>query len=122
LNSPHISHKGDQVKLIPLKTVTVELDGKPTRISYKAQLIEIIKTPSDGRLADYEEVRKSIRLLDILAEAQAEQELSLEDADHAYLAQRVNALACDRQIHSCIHRGCNKPKITWHQRNGSPRT
>jgi hypothetical protein len=85
------------MKRIPLKTIEVKLDGKPTRISYRAQLIEILRLPSDPRGSDYEEVRRSLRVLDALAQEQPADAptidgapfLELEDADFEYMKQRV---------------------------------
>jgi hypothetical protein len=75
------------MKFIPCKTVEVTLDGKPTRISYKAQLREIMRVPSDPRGADLEEVRRSLRVLDALDTEDVV--LKLEDADFEYMVKRV---------------------------------
>lgn len=75
------------MKTIPLKTVDVLLDGKPTRISYRAQLREILRVPTDPRGADLEEVRRSLRVLDALDKESIV--LELEDADFEYMAKRV---------------------------------
>lgn len=76
------------MKQIELKTVQVVIDGVAKNLSYQAQLIEILRTPSDGRSADYEEVRRSIRILDAL-DACNGAVLDLEDADFEYLKKRV---------------------------------
>lgn len=75
------------MKFIPLKTIDVELEGKPTRISYRAQLKEIMRNPSDPKGADYEEVRRSLRVLDALDGEDVV--LKLEDADFEYMKQRI---------------------------------
>lgn len=76
------------MKNIPLKTVEVPIDGQPKKLSYKAQLIEILRTPSASNGADYDEVRRSIRILDKLDETKGDT-LQLEDADFEYMKQRV---------------------------------
>jgi hypothetical protein len=73
------------MKHIPLKMVVVEIEGKPTRLSYKAQIVELIRHPVNG--ANYEDVRHSIRLLDALEGA--DNTLELEDSDFEFLKQRV---------------------------------
>ncbi len=73
------------MKTIALKTVKVEIGEKPVNISYKKQLIEIIRNPS--KAADYEEVRHAVHILDLLDKADGT--LTLEDADFEYLKERV---------------------------------
>jgi hypothetical protein len=76
------------MKKIALKKVTMEVNGQTVDLNYKNQLISIMQTPSDPqRGANYEEVRKSIRILEKLEAA--ENEVELEDADFEYMKQRV---------------------------------
>lgn len=86
------------MKTIPLKIIEVPIGGQKTRISYKAQLIEIMRAPSDPRGADLEEVRRSLRVLDALAFEPSKDApttmdgvplIELEDADFEYMKQRV---------------------------------
>ncbi len=77
------------MKSIPLKTMEADLDGQKLKLSYKAQLAEILRVPSDGRSADLNEVRHSLRIIDAL-EATTGDVLSLEDADFEYLRGRVS--------------------------------
>ena len=76
------------MKQIPLKTVEAMIGEKPIRISYKAQIAELIRTPSGDKGADYDEVRRSIHILDILDETTGDT-LSLEDADFEYMKGRI---------------------------------
>jgi hypothetical protein len=79
------------MKTIPLKIVEVIMNDKPVNLSYRAQLIEIMKSPMDGRSAGIDEVRASIRVLDALNDTQIQSvnSLTLEDADFEYMAQKV---------------------------------
>lgn len=80
------------MKKIVLKTIEGKADGNVIRIAYKDQIDAIMSTPMDMKNADLNEVRRSLRILDVLdglpAEAQA---LELEDADYEYMKQRVLA-------------------------------
>ena len=76
------------MKTVQLKIVPLTVNGETGELNYKAQLEAILKTPSNLQGgADYDEIRKSIRLLDILETANGE--VKLEDADHEYLKARV---------------------------------
>ena len=76
------------MKCIPLKIVPLVVDGQEGKFDYKAQIAAILRTPSNPQIgADYDEIRKSIRILDILEAAEGE--IKLEDADHEYLQGRV---------------------------------
>ena len=76
------------MKTITLKTVTMQAGDQVGELNYKTQIASILSTPSNPQAgADYAEVRKSIRLLDILEKANGT--LVIEDADHQYLAARV---------------------------------
>lgn len=79
------------MKTIPLKTIQVLLGEKPTNFSYRAQLIEIMRSPSDPRGSDLEEVRRSLRVLDALNAPSPDDptKLLLEDADFDYMKRRV---------------------------------
>jgi hypothetical protein len=76
------------MKQIPLKIVDMVVNNQTIKLSYKAQLMEVIKNPSTPQGADYDEMRRSIRLLDLL-EAATGDDLSIEDADFEYLKQRI---------------------------------
>lgn len=71
------------MKTIALKTI--EADG--VKISYAAQIMEIVKFPQDGKSADLDEVRRSLRIMNALDGA--DKELVLEDADYVYLRERI---------------------------------
>ena len=72
------------MKSIELKEV--DLDGNT--LSYKKELGQIIKTPSDPNSgASIEEMRGAIRVLDALDNS--EDTLELEDADYKWLVTRM---------------------------------
>lgn len=96
------------MKQIVLKTIEGTHDGKPLKINYKSQLVEIMGVPMNpNRGADVNEMRHSIRVLDALdALGQApppaplhlypngeggESVLELEDADFEHMKQCVMA-------------------------------
>lgn len=78
------------MQTIQLKTVEMQADDQVIQLSYHAQLTEVLRTPADGKSADYNEIRRSIRLLDIL-EKNSGPTLTLEDADYEYMKERVLA-------------------------------
>lgn len=62
--------------------------GNTEDFSYKDMLQVLMETPSDPRHgATIDEVRKSVRVLDVLEKS--DKVLELEDADFEYLLQRV---------------------------------
>jgi len=73
------------MKEIELKIVPI---GKSGNLSYKKQIEEIVRTPTEGGV-DYGEMRKAIRLLDALEDLAEDGVLELEDADYDYLRARV---------------------------------
>lgn len=75
------------MKTIPMKAIPMQLNGKEIQLSYKDQLIEIIRNPDPNKPLNYGEVRSSIRVLDALEAADGT--LKIEDADYAYMKQRV---------------------------------
>lgn len=79
------------MKTIELKRLeTIKPDGSPTVLDYKIQLEGIMRAPLDpSRGADIEEIRNSIRVLDVLSKAK--DKLVLEDADYEYMCRKVNA-------------------------------
>lgn len=77
------------MKQIVMKVAEGMYDGKPLRISYRDQLTSIMSMPMDAKSADLDEVRRSIRILDVLETAT--DVLELEDADYEYLKRRVTA-------------------------------
>ena len=79
------------MKTIKLKTIEGEHDGKPLKITYKSQLIEVMRTPLNGEWAGVNEIRSSIRVLAAL-EAATGDTLSLEDADFEHMRQCVLAM------------------------------
>jgi hypothetical protein len=78
------------MKSIPLKTVPIEINGQAATLDYREQLQNILRAPSNSQAgADYEEIRKSLRLLDALEQNKSVPALELEDADYEYLRLRV---------------------------------
>jgi hypothetical protein len=75
------------MKSIALKTVEVVIDGTPKKLSYQAQLIEIMRTPTGDKGADIEEIRRSIKVLDALEKTG--DTLQLEDADFEFMANKI---------------------------------
>ena len=72
------------MKTIKLKVV--EMDGR--QFDYKEELKTVFRAPADPqRGADYEEMRRSMRVLDALDKAN--DTLVLEDADFTNLQERV---------------------------------
>ena len=76
------------MKTIELKTIEGVHDGKPLKIVYKAQLIEVMKTPLNGEWASVNEIRSSIRVMEALETATGDT-LNLEDADYDHMRQCV---------------------------------
>lgn len=94
------------MKQIILKTIEGTHDGKPLKINYKSQLVEIMGVPMNpNRGADVNEIRHSIRVLDALEGLEGldtpsatrptgpngEPLLELEDADFEHMKQCVMA-------------------------------
>jgi hypothetical protein len=82
------------MKRIPLKSVQMLMpNGNETELNYWEQLQATIRQPMNVQQgADVEELRKSIRILDVLDKAGHEADfLELEDTDHAYLVTKVSA-------------------------------
>jgi len=86
------------MKTIPLKIIVLDQKVKnekgelePVTITYLKQLKAIMKTPSNPQSgADYEEMRSSIRILDVLDKVDEKAEsFDLEDADFKYMVGRV---------------------------------
>ena len=83
------------MKHITLKTVTLQVGDQAGELNYKTQIMTILGTPSNRQTgADYEEMRKSIRLLDLLDKVPTPttdktESLELEDADFEYLKARI---------------------------------
>lgn len=78
------------MKHIPLKTVDLEIGGQTIELAYHKQLVEILRHPADP--ADLAEVRQAVRVLDRLDDTAPDAPaLVLEDADYAYLRERVLA-------------------------------
>lgn len=75
------------MQTIELKTIPMKVGEKVISLSYKQQLIEIIRNPGAEKGLDLEAVRRSIRVLDVLDNAQ--DTLALEDADFEYMKARV---------------------------------
>ena len=76
------------MKHIPLGLSAAPLHGTETRLSYKSQLEQILRSPANPQAgADYDEIRRSIRILDALEKE--DHVLVLEDADYEYLRERV---------------------------------
>jgi len=76
------------MKNITLKIVEVEMDGKPVKLSYKAQIIELMRAPSGDKGADIEEIRRSIKILDALDTCKGDV-LKLEDADFEFMKSKI---------------------------------
>lgn len=82
------------MKRIPLKSVQMNSpDGKEMTLDYWVQLQATMRQPMNVQQgADVEEIRKSIRILDVLDKAGKDAEfLELEDTDHTYLTTKVGA-------------------------------
>lgn len=75
------------MKQIPLKVVEMLIDDKPVKIAYRAQLKAIIETPANQQTASLDEVRRSIRILDVLERSDGV--LELEDADFDFMREKV---------------------------------
>lgn len=79
------------MKTITLKKVPITLQGQEDIFDYKTFLQMLLETPENPeRGADITEIRKSIRILDALDEIENDV-LVLEDADFAYVLQRVRS-------------------------------
>ena len=78
------------MKQIPLKTVEVVMNDRPTRLSYQAQIIELMKAPTGNKGADLDEIRRSIRVMDAVDSANGGL-LELEDADFEYMAHKIKS-------------------------------
>jgi hypothetical protein len=94
------------MKTITLKTVKMQVGDQVGELNYKTQIASILGSPSNPQAgADYEEVRRSIRLLDLLDKVGDGDPkppcLVLEDADFEYLKARIKGaryLVINRQV------------------------
>lgn len=78
------------MKTIELKTVPFVAYDQDQELDYKIMLQILMEAPEDPQKgADINEVRRSIRVLDALEDADGQ--LQLEDADADYLVRRVRA-------------------------------
>ena len=65
--------------------------GQEADILYRELIQSAIHSPLDGKSLGLDEIRKGVRILDAL-ENGSENGADFEDADHAFLVQKVNAL------------------------------
>ncbi len=80
------------MKHIAFKTLPITNPaGQTGELNYRDYIELAIKSPIDQKSVGIEEMHKSIRLLNILEEADRDG-VDFEDADHEYLCQKVNAL------------------------------
>jgi len=78
------------MKSVNLKKVPMVVLGNKQEFSYKEMLQVIMETPQDAQKgATIDEVRKSIRVLDVLEKA--DDLLELEDSDYAFMMSKVKA-------------------------------
>jgi len=82
------------MKEIDLKVIKTNVGEDEVDLSYKAQLIHVMTTPSVGpdgqsRGAGIDEQRRSIRVIDVLELADEPGIMALEDADFDYMKARV---------------------------------
>jgi hypothetical protein len=79
------------MKTIELKTVEMPTDdGKTINLSYRMQLYEIMRTPPEGKGADYDDIRRSLRIMDLLDKPG--EAITLDEADFEYMKKRVLAI------------------------------
>ncbi len=78
------------MRVIPLKKVPMIVFGEQKEFSYKEMLQVIMESPQDPTKGlSIEEVRKSIRVLDVLEKS--EEILFLEEADYSHMISKVKA-------------------------------
>lgn len=78
------------MKLVSLKKVPMIVFGEEKEFSYKEMLQVIMESPTDPTKGlGIDEVRKSIRVLDVLEKSS--DVLQLEDADFSHLISKVKA-------------------------------
>lgn len=78
------------MKQVVLKQVPMTVFGEVKEFSYKEMIQVIMETPQDpAKGATIDEIRKSIRVLDLLASSR--ELLSLEDADYSHMMGKVRA-------------------------------
>lgn len=79
------------MKIVELKIVEkLDEHGKPDNLDYRDMLITIMRTPLDlSRGMAVDEMRKCVRVLDILETAKPGATIEMEDADHEFMKQRV---------------------------------
>lgn len=76
------------MKTVELKKADFLAYGEKRELDYKAMLQTIMESPIDPiKGAGVAEIRKSIRVLDVLEKAT--DKLELEDADYDYMVERV---------------------------------
>jgi len=76
------------MKTIELKTVPMTVLGKTQEFEYRGMIQVILESPANPEKgAGIDEVRKCIRILDVLEKS--ESELVLEDADFDFLKDRI---------------------------------
>lgn len=76
------------MRKIEMKLVAVE-GGEP--LSYKANILGALKTPSNSMGVDYEEMSKVLPIIANVERLDAGAVLYLEEADHAVLVERMKA-------------------------------
>lgn len=79
------------MKLVELKIIEkFDDNGKPDNLDYREFLIQIVRTPLDpARGMSVDDMRKSVRVMDILEDAVSGSTIEMEDADHEFMRQRV---------------------------------
>ncbi len=76
-------------KIVPL----INLRGEKIKFSYRDYLLSAVVLPMDGRSADIDETRRSIRLLEVLEKTEKTAPgVDFEDADYEFLCQKVKAM------------------------------
>jgi len=93
------------MKRIPLKSIsipTTEIDpktgkerpGEPQTLNYRDNIMAIMRTPASQQGPNYEEMRRSFRILNLFDELPLDAEyLELEDADFDILKGRMTTAA-----------------------------
>lgn len=77
-----------------MKTLELKIlsDSDNFKLDYHSQLLACVRAPMGERGMDIEEMRKSIRVMDVLEKSESGKWIDLEDADYEHLKQKVGAM------------------------------
>jgi hypothetical protein len=79
------------MKRVPLRTIEFDLDGQPRKLDYAAEFRSLLRHPKAGAQGlDIEEIGRALTAMSRIVDGAPYADL--EDAEHAMLLERINAV------------------------------